>query len=209
VVGGGWPAADIRHEMLTEAVDIIRALFDGGYVSYHGDHFDVESAKLWDLPDEPVRIGMAISGRQSAGLAGSYADLAIATEPKADLLAMFDEQGGAGKPRIGQVAVCYDPDRDAAVARAHEQFRWFGLGWKVNSELPGPASFDSASTYVRPEDVAGAIACGPDVAEHVDKIRAYVDAGFTHVALVQVGGEQQESFINWSEAELLPALRQL
>jgi hypothetical protein len=52
----------------------------------------------------------------------------IATEPKPELGEMFDAAGGAGKPRVGQIAVAYDPDRDAAVRRAHEQFRWFGLG---------------------------------------------------------------------------------
>ena len=34
VVGRGWPPANVRHEMLAEAVEIIRALFDGGYVNF-------------------------------------------------------------------------------------------------------------------------------------------------------------------------------
>lgn len=51
VVGGGWPSVDVRHEMLREAVEIIRALFGGGHVNRRGTHFDVESARLWDLPE--------------------------------------------------------------------------------------------------------------------------------------------------------------
>jgi len=51
VVGRGWRPVDVRHEMLTEAVEIIRELFDGGFVNYRGQHFDVESAKLYDLPE--------------------------------------------------------------------------------------------------------------------------------------------------------------
>ncbi len=65
VVGGGWPAVDVRQKMLAEAVEIIRALFGGGYVNHRGEHFDVESAKLWDLPDRPPPIGVAVSGTQS------------------------------------------------------------------------------------------------------------------------------------------------
>jgi G6PDH family F420-dependent oxidoreductase len=207
VVAHGWPTVHVRHEMLREAVDIIAELFDGERIDYRGDHFDVAAARLWDVPDERVPIGVAVSGPRSCELAGEQADLMIATEPKPELGELFDASGGAGKPRVGQIAIAYDSDRDAAVRRAHEQFRWFGLGWPVNAELPGPWSFESATRFVTPEDVSAQIACGPDVAEHVEKIRAFVDAGFTEVALVQIGGDQQEPFIRWAQQELLPALR--
>jgi len=209
VVGQGWQPANVRHEKLTEAVEIIRALFGGGYVNYRGAHFDVDSAKLWDRPDEPVRIGIAVSGKQSCGLAGEHADLMIATEPKPELGEMFDAAGGAGKPRVGQLAIAYDPDRDAAVARAHDQFRWFGLGWKVNAELPAPPSFEGASQFVRPEDVAQSIPCGSDVRTFVDGLKPFADAGFTDVALVQIGGDKQDAFFDWAPKELLPALKEL
>lgn len=207
VVGGGWPTADVRHEMLDEAVGIIRALFDGTHVTHHGTHFDVESARLWDLPDQPPPIGVAVSGDQSCRLAGRLADLVVATEPKKSLLEAFDRHGGAGKPRVGQLPVCHDTDRDAAVSRAHEQFRWFGLGWKVNSELPHPDSFEQATSFVTPEDVAASIPCGDDPEDFVSAVRPYAEAGFTEVALVQIGGESQQGFLDWSEKTLLPALR--
>ncbi|MEV5607529.1 LLM class F420-dependent oxidoreductase [Streptomyces sp. NPDC052225] len=207
VVGRGWPAVDVRHEMFEEAVTIIRALFEGGHVTHHGKHYDVDSARLWDLPDAPPPIGIAVSGEQSCALAGRQADLLIATEPKPELLSAFDRHGGTGKPRVGQLPVCYDTDRDAAVARAHDQFRWFAGGWKVNAELPHPDSFAGATQFVRPDDVAGSIPCGDDVDAFVEAVRPFADAGFTEVALVQIGGDQQEPFLAWSEKKLLPALR--
>ena len=209
VVGKRWPAVGVRHEMLAEAVDIISPLLAGEHVNFRGKHFDVESAVLWDPPPQPVPIGVAVSGRRSCTLAGSKADLLVATEPKEELVQMFSEAGGAGKPAVGQIAVCYDEDRDAAVERAHDQFRWFGLGWKVNADLPGPSSFESATAFVRPEDVADQLPCGPDVEEHVEKIRPFIDAGFTEVALVQIGADHQEPFCRWAEEKLLPALRSL
>jgi G6PDH family F420-dependent oxidoreductase len=209
VVGRGWPPVNVRHEMLAEAVRIIRALFGGGYVDLAGRHFRVDSAKLWDVGDPPPQIGIAISGPQSAALAGEQADAMIAVEPDAELGELFDRAGGTGKRRIGQVPICWDPSRDAAVARAHEQFRWFGSGWKVNAELPGPAAFAGASQFVRPHDVAESIPCGPDVAAHVDAVRAFVTAGFTDVAVVQIGGQSQPGFLDWAERELLPELRHL
>ncbi|HEV2635238.1 MAG TPA: LLM class F420-dependent oxidoreductase [Actinocrinis sp.] len=209
VVGRGWPAADVRHEMLEEAVEIIRDLFTGKYVTRHGKHFQVDSARLWDVPEQPPPIGIAVSGEQSCELAGRLADLVIAVEPERGLLEAFARHGGAGKASVGQIPVSYDPDRDAAVARAHEQFRWFGGGWKVNAELPGTAAFAGASQFVRPEDVADSIPCGNDVDEFVQAVKAYADAGFTEVALVQVGGDAQQPFFGWAQDHLLPALRKL
>ena len=207
VVGGGWPPVDIRHEMFVESLHIIRELFNGGYVTFRGDHFDVESAKLWDLPEVTPPIGVAVSGRQSCEIAGILGDLMIATEPKASLGEMFDAAGGAGKPRIGQLPICFDRDRKAAVARAHEQFPWFSGGWKVNAELPSTAGFAAASQFVRPEDVAESIPCGADVDAVVQAAKAFADAGFTHLALVQIGGEHQAPFFDWAESDLLDALR--
>jgi G6PDH family F420-dependent oxidoreductase len=212
VVGKRWPSVGVRHRMLVEAVDIIGALFgedSGDRVSYRGEYFDLESARLWDLPDERVPIGVAVSGRDSCHLAGSKADVMVAVEPKSELVEMFEEAGGAGKPKVGQIAISYDPDRDAATKRAHDQFRWFGLGWKVNADLPNPDSFEAATQFVTPEQVGQGLSCGPDVDAHVEAIKPYIDAGFTEIALVQVGAEQQEQFIGWAERELLPALRSL
>ncbi|WP_371525425.1 LLM class F420-dependent oxidoreductase [Streptomyces sp. NBC_01283] len=209
VTGEGWPSPQVRLDMLEEAVEIIRALFTGDNVNHQGTHFDVANARLWDVPDELPPIGVAVSGGRSCALAGRLADLVIATEPKADLIDSFDRHGGTGKPRVGQLPVCFDTDKDAAVARAHDQFRWSVGGWPVNSELPGPSGFAGATQYVTRQDIADHIPCGDDVDAFVDAVRPYVDAGFTEVALVQVGGDQQRPFIDWAEKKLLPALREL
>ena len=209
VVGGGWPPADVRQEMLVEAMHIIRDLFDGdGYTNFRGEHFDVESAKLWDLPETRVPIGVAVSGKQSCEIAGE--------------LRRPDDRRRAGRRarravrrgrRVrasrgsGQMPISFGTDRDAAVTRAHTLFRWFGLGWKVNAELPGPPAFDAASQFVREEDVAGSIPCGDDVDAVLEAAKEYADAGFTHLALVQIGGDQQQPFIEWSEKTLMPAWR--
>ncbi len=208
VIGEGWPPVAVRQEMFAEAVEIIRELLAGkGYTTYHGEYFAVDGGKIWDLPEGGVPIGIAVSGEKSVQLAGEYADVLMATEPRAELVEGFDAAGGAGKPRVGQMPICYDTDRDAAVQRAHAMFRWFGLGWKVNAELPGTAAFDAASQFVRPEDVAGSIPCGDDVDAVLEGAKAYADAGFTHLALVQIGGDQQHPFVDWTAKTLLPAWR--
>jgi G6PDH family F420-dependent oxidoreductase len=204
---GPWPPANQRHEMLGEAIEIISRLFDGEYVDFVGSHFTVDSAKLWDLPGERVPIGVAVSGNQGVDLFAPLADHLIAVEPDADLVTRWDEaRSGRTSRRIGQLPVCWAPDKDEAVRIAHDQFRWFGSGWKVNAELPGPAGFAGATQFVRPEDVAESIPCGPDLDAIVSAVREYVDAGFTDVALVQIGDEHQADFLDLAGKELLATL---
>jgi G6PDH family F420-dependent oxidoreductase len=205
---GLWPAANVRQEMLSEALTIISQLFDGGYVDFNGTHFHVDSAKLWDLPDERVPIGVAVSGQQGVDLFAPLADHLIAVEPQAELISQWDE-ARAGRPsrRIGQLPICWAPDEDEAISVAHDQFRWFGSGWKVNSELPGPAGFAGATQFVRPEDVADSVPCGPDLDKIVAAVQEYADAGFTDVALVQIGDRFQHDFIELAGKELLGTLR--
>ncbi|HEV7162744.1 MAG TPA: hypothetical protein VGN25_05780 [Solirubrobacteraceae bacterium] len=133
----------------------------------------------------------------------------IAVEPRGELGEMFDAAGGTGKPRVGQIAIAYDENRERAVKRAHEQFRWFGLGWKVNADLPNPDGFEGATQFVTEEQVGEQLACGPDVEEHVEKIKPFIEAGFTEIALVQIGADTQAGFTTWAERKLLPALRSL
>ncbi|NIH87624.1 TIGR03557 family F420-dependent LLM class oxidoreductase [Amycolatopsis granulosa] len=210
VVGRGWPSANVRHEMLSEALAIIGDLFDGGYVNYSGQHYRVDSAKLWDLPERRVPIGVAVSGKQSVTRFAPVADALIATEPKGELISAWDEERGRlgqdASRKYAQLPVCWDPDPEAAKRRAHEQFRWFGGGWKVNAELPGPAGFAGATQFITPGDVAQSIPCGPDAGPIVKSVQAFAEAGFTDLALVQIGGEHQDGFFDFASKELLPAL---
>lgn len=211
VVGRGWPAVDERHSMLVEAVEIITELFSGDLLSYRGEHFQVDSAKLWDLPDLPVEIGVAVSGKQSVETFAPLVDHLVATEPKAELVSAWDaaraEVDRPGSRKIGQIPICWDPDVDRAVARAHDQFRWSGLGWPVNANLPTTEGFASATSFVRPEDVAESVPCGPDLDAIVEAVSAYWEAGFTDIALVQVGDEGQQEFLGTAAGPLLEKLR--
>jgi len=212
VVGQGWPHVNARHDMLVEAVEVIGALFEGGLVDYDGEYFAVDSARLWDQPDTAVEIAVAVSGTQSVERFAPLADHLVAVEPNSELLSEWDavrRDGGRGGParKIGQIPVCWGPDKDKAVATAHDQFRWFAGGWHVNANLPTNTAFDAATQFVRPEDVAASIPCGPDTDAIVDAVAPYWEAGFTDVALVQIGDEGQGDFLEYAERELLPALR--
>jgi hypothetical protein len=77
----------------------------------------------------------------------------------------------------------------------------------VNADLPTPAGFEGASKFVRPEDVAEQIPCGPDLDAVVQAVKPYWEAGFTDLAIVQVGDEGQTAFLDQAARPLLDRLR--
>jgi G6PDH family F420-dependent oxidoreductase len=214
VVGESWPGVARRQSMLAEAIDIIRALHTGDLVDHEGDHFRVESARIWDLPDVPVELALAVSGDRSIQTFGPVADHLVAVQPDASLVESWNAVdgapriGGDGPARaIGQIPICWGPDADEAKALAHEQFRWFAGGWSVNADLPTAAGFAGASQFVTPDDVAESIPCGPDLDAIVESASAFWEAGFTDVALVQVGDQLQQRFLDEAAGPLLEKLR--
>ncbi|KAA1248916.1 LLM class F420-dependent oxidoreductase [Mycobacterium simiae] len=212
VVGKGWPALERRHDMLCEAITVIRELFGGGLVNWGGDYFQVDSARLWDVPAVPVEVGVAVGGMKAVAKFARLADHLIAVEPNRELVDAWQlaRQAASDHPAgrvVGQVPVCWDHDRDAAIERAHDQFRWFAGGWAVNADLPTPAGFAAATQFVRPEDVADNIPCGPDLDAIVEAVQPYWEAGFTDIAFIQIGGQHQEDFLREAAEPLLHALR--
>jgi G6PDH family F420-dependent oxidoreductase len=209
VVGEGWPAVDARQDMLEEAITVIRELHTGELVTWEGQYFRVDSARIWDLPDDGVPIAVAVSGDKSIDRFAPLGDHLVAVQPEADLVSGWTAAKGEQTRSIGQIPICWGPDKEAAIEKAHAQFRWFGGGWSVNADLPTPAGFAAASQFVRTEDVASSIACGPDLDELAESVRPYLDAGFTDVALVQVGDEGQDEFLDRVAEPLLERLRAL
>jgi G6PDH family F420-dependent oxidoreductase len=211
-VGRGWPGLETRHEMLAEAIEVICELHAGDLVTRRGTHFAVDSARIWDLPREPIRLAVAVAGPRAVERFAPLADDLIAVEPDPDLLTRWNAVPGASHipdeaRAIGQIPICWDPDEETARKRAHEQFRWFGGGWAVNADLPTTAGFAGASQFVTPDDVAGSIPCGPDLDGIVDAVRAFWEAGFTDIALVQVGDDGQDRFLDEAARPLLERLR--
>jgi hypothetical protein len=75
----------------------------------------------------------------------------------------------------------------------------------LTQELPTPAHFEQAAKMVREEDVAQAIICGPDAERHIAAVKEFIEAGYGHVYVHQVGPDQ-EGFFRFYEQEVLPKL---
>jgi G6PDH family F420-dependent oxidoreductase len=205
VVGRGWPSADVRLAMLEEAVEIVRLLWRGEAMSFHGRHYTLEDARLYTLPPEPPRIMVAAGAPRAAELAGRIGDGLVSTAPEADLVERFRAAGGAGKPTIGMLHVCFAQDEGDARRTAHEWWPNSAIRGELGQELPLPRHFEQAASMVTEDDTAKVIVCGPDPARHLDAIAEFADAGFDHVYVHQIGPEQ-EPFLTFYEREVLPAL---
>ncbi|MGH2697698.1 MAG: TIGR03557 family F420-dependent LLM class oxidoreductase [Actinomycetota bacterium] len=203
VVGRGWPAVDIRHEMLPESIEAIRALWNGGYVTYRGKHITVEDARIFSLPDETPRLAVAASGPDSIALAVEHSADLVAVDPDPEVVSGYKKTGGNGR-RIGQAALSYDRDEEAA--REYElRFKFGAPGWKVMAELPNPVNFDAATHNVTPDDLSDGVAMGPDPKVHADAVKQFIDAGFDEVCVVQVGDDKEGFMRFWSD-EVAPLL---
>lgn len=207
VIGGGWPSVDVRQERLEEAIDIIRLLFSGEMCSYRGAYFELDDARLFDLPETPLEIVLAAGGPRAARLAGEKADGLVTTEPSEGLVEAYREAGGKG-PRYAEISLCWAESEDEAVETMYRFSRWSGFGWSVLPELATPSAFHSVAKSVRPEDVAEKSPHGPAVEDYVAAVAPYVEAGYDHLILHQIGPDQT-GFFRFFDRELRSALRQL
>jgi G6PDH family F420-dependent oxidoreductase len=204
VTGERWPGHEERLEMLEEAVDVIRKLWQGDLVNHRGRWYTVDRARLYTLPEEPPPIAVAAAGSKAAELAGRIGDALISTSPDEELVEAFERAGGAGKPRYGQLTACYAEDEREAVDTACAWWPNAALSGMLGQELALPSYYEQAAESVTPEQVAEAVVCDPDPDRYRQAIDEFAEAGFDHVYVHQVGREQ-EAFFRFSERELLGA----
>ena len=204
ILGDRWPPADVRQAMLEEAVEVIRRLWQGGTQTYRGTYYTVENARIYTLPDELPPIIVAAAGPKAAELAARIGDGFWGVAPQAELLETYEKAGGRG-PRYGQATVCWAETEEEATETAHRVWPNAGVKGELAQELPTPTHFEQAAQMVRPEDLAESLPLGPDPERHLASIRAYVDAGYDHVYVHQIGPDQ-EGFFRFYEREVLPKL---
>jgi G6PDH family F420-dependent oxidoreductase len=206
ILGDAWPEASIRLDMLEEAVQIIRKLLTGEQVSHYGEHYAVENARLYTVPDDPVPIDVSAFGPQAAEAAARIGDGLITMAPDADVVERFRRAGGDGKPVAGGLKVCWGTDRGEAVRTAHRLWPNEQLPGELAQILPTPRHFEQASELVTEQQVAASVPCGDDPDAHAEALAAFVDAGFDAVHVSQIG-KDQHGFFDFYRTRVLPMLR--
>jgi coenzyme F420-dependent glucose-6-phosphate dehydrogenase len=206
VLGDKWPAPDVRLELLEEAIEVIRQLWEGGYQTFRGRYFTVEQARLYTLPDEPPPIAVAAAKPLAADVAGRSGDALVSTAPDASLVEGFRAAGGGDGPAYAQLTVCWAEDEAEARRTAHGWWPNAALQGDLSQELALPLHFEQAVAAITEDEVAEVIVCGPDVGRYVEHATQYTEAGFDHLYFHQVGPDQ-EGFLRFLRDELGPRLR--
>ena len=204
VVGARWPTLDVRLEMLEEAVEVMRALWTGEVVRHRGRHYEVDTARLYTLPDQAPEVLVSGFGPKATAAAARFADGWVTTQPDADGLRLYRDGGGRGRTEAG-VKVCWAPTAEAGRETYHRFWAHAAVPGEAAQVLPSPQHFEQLGSVVSVETATEGIACGPDVADFVAAVQPYVDAGFDVLHLSQVGPDQEGFFRFW-ERELAPAL---
>ncbi|HZI98031.1 MAG TPA: TIGR03557 family F420-dependent LLM class oxidoreductase [Actinomycetales bacterium] len=218
VVGGYWPEAGERSARLFEAIDLIKKLFDasvaGKDVKHRGTYFQMETSRLWTMPETPPPVLVATAGPINARRTGEHADGMITVgaplEKIEGLFGKFAEGARkAGKnpdtmPKVLQLHMSWAATDEEALANAMTE--WPNGGMKFpKADIRSPHDFEQMAKLVRPEDFEGRMVISADPDEHRTYIQRFVDLGFDRIYLHNVGRDQAE----WIEVfgrDVLPKL---
>jgi G6PDH family F420-dependent oxidoreductase len=217
VVGGVWPEIGIRSAMMFEAIEVIDRLFTGKVVRHKGEHFTLESAKLYTCPEDGHRVPIyvATAGPVNARRTGRYADGMItvgAADEKISMLWGKFEEGAreagkdpSGAPKLLQIHISWARTDEEAVDQAVKEWPNGGMPFP-KQDIKNPEDFAAMAKQVRPEHFVNRVLMTSDLKAHTAHIQHYVDMGFDEVHLHNVGRNQAE-FIEVFGKEVLPALR--
>src|SRR3954467_12753609 len=196
IVGGHWPEADVRLEMLEEAVEIMRTLWQGGQHSHRGRHYTVENARVYDLPETPVPILVSGFGPKAIRLAARIGDGFVTMSPDKDAIGLYRSEGGKGPVQAG-TKVCFMADEARARETVHRLWPNEALPGELAQILPTPAHFEQACELVTPDKLVTPV--GPDLDAHVDSLRAYEEAGIDELYVQQIGPAKDDFFTTWAK----------
>lgn len=214
IVGGPWPEIGVRSAMMFEAIEVISKLFSGAVVRHRGEHFTLESAKLYTRPERPVPIYVATSGPVNAKRTGKFADGMItvgAADEKIRMLWEKCDEGcrEAGKPlgtpKLLQIHISWARTDEEAVDQAVREWPNGGMPFP-KQDIKNPEDFAAMARMVRPGDFTNRVLMTSDLRAHIAHIQHYVAMGFDEVHLHNVGRNQAE-FIEVFGKEVLPELR--
>jgi len=205
ILGDPWPPADVRLEMLEEAVAVIRQMWEGDSVTFRGDYYLVEDATIFDPPPHPIPVIVSAFGPVAAEVAARIGDGLWTTGTKPEIVETFGDEGGSG-PVFSQITLCWAESSEEALETAHRIWPNTGVPGQLSQDLRTPAHFEQAVELVTPELIGESMACGPDPEPLLKATRAAIDAGIDHIYFHQIG-DDQEGFLSFWDDEIAPALQ--
>ena len=205
IFGDAWPEAEVRLEMLEEAVEIMRGLWKGKNYSFRGKHYTVENARIYTLPDKPVEILVSAFGPKAVEVAGRIGDGYISVMPDGDLVQQFRDAGGGKRVTQAGFKAAFAATEEEGARIAYEKWPNAGVPGELSQVLPSPKHFEQASQLVTQDMIKDAFVCGNDPRKHLESIDQYRQAGFDEIYVANTGPNYQGLFDLYAN-EILPKL---
>ncbi|SCL24579.1 F420-dependent oxidoreductase, G6PDH family [Micromonospora rhizosphaerae] len=206
ILGDAWPQTDLRLEMLEEAVEVMRKLWQGRFVNHYGDHYVVQHARIYTRPDTPPPVYVSGFGPKAIDLAARIGDGYICTMPDADMVRRFRDNGGGDKPCQGGFKAAYADSEDEGARIAYEKWPNAALPGELSQVLASPRHFEQAAQLVQPEMMKRSFVCGNGAEAHLEKIDKYAKAGFDELYVANTGPNTQGLF-DLYQREVFPRIR--
>jgi G6PDH family F420-dependent oxidoreductase len=203
ILGDAWPSADVRLDMLDEAVEVMRKLWTGGFVDHQGEFYVVDHARIYTRPEQPLPVYVSGFGPKSIDLAARIGDGFLSTKPDADSVRRFRDGGGGDKPAAAGFKACYAESEDEALRIAYELWPNAGLPGELSQVLPSPKHFEQASKLVQPEMLKESFALGAEPQRQLAMLEQYEKAGYDEVYVANVGPNYRD-LIDLYAREILP-----
>jgi G6PDH family F420-dependent oxidoreductase len=187
ILGDVWPEEEVRLEMLEEAVDVMRRLWSGEVVSHRGQHYTVDTARLYTLPGEPPKVYVSAFGPKALEVAKRIGDGLVTTQPDGDSVREFRSGATSSGTCAAGVKVAFAPTREEGVDHAHRLWANAGVPGELAQVLPNPKHFEQASQLVTREATGESVVAGSDAAEHREGLEPYAAAGFDELYVANMG----------------------
>jgi coenzyme F420-dependent glucose-6-phosphate dehydrogenase len=211
-----WPGAKERRDRLREAVRLINTLWTQDRVTFEGQFYKTESATIYDKPKDKVPIWIAASGPLAAQMAGQIAEGFICTSgKKPELYTELTDKVAEGLARAGrehaslekmiEVKVSFDTDAQQAKELTRH---WAALALSPEEKMgvEDPIEMEKRADALPLDRAASRWIVSSDPDEQVERIRPYVELGFTHLVF-HAPGPDQARFIKLYADHVFPRLR--
>ena len=214
-LGFRFPAYAERAARMSEALDIMRRLLDGEKLTYDGDFYVTDRAKLYSPPVHSLPILMAAGGPKSAALAGRKAEGVITSvKDPADTFARVIEPAKAAAAEVGKDAPTVLASRWSIHARDEDE-AWSNLGAWRGLRAPGrleavdPKDLRERADEMPRSEILGKYSIVAEASDYVDVYAPLITDVHADIVAIQTSSSDQGAIIRMLGSEVLPELRAL
>ena len=195
---GEWPNPRQRLDMLTEAVYVIKQLWENDKpINFKGDYYQLFKAKLYTKPKNKIPLYFAAGGAKSCELAGRHGDHWITGSTSIERLvnvlfpALKKGVEAAGKnldemDKVLASCIALDESFEKAIT-ACKPFCGSLVPGIFKYKMYDPEEIKNQATNISEDTITDnfIIAIQPD--EIIEKLEKYAKAGINHFCIANVG----------------------